>query len=209
MEIYPLKFIPILKERLWGGQKLGTILDKPISGSGVGESWELSGVPGDVSVVANGSYTGRSLSELIEVHGERLLGREVMERFGSEFPILIKFIDADKDLSVQLHPGDELAQKRHNSYGKTEMWYIMEADPGAELIIGFNRDTGQEEYEQALRSGKLLELLHYEPVQEGDAFFMDIAAQPLVIFFGCAEQRKDCQQKVHAQAVEEGRGGHQ
>lgn len=173
MEIYPLKFNPILKERIWGGKKLGSLLGKPVEGDRVGESWELSGVPGSVSEVANGPYRGRTLDELIAADPPALLGRKVLERFGTEFPILIKFIDAREDLSIQLHPGDELARKRHNSFGKTEMWYVMEADPGAELIIGFNRDVSREEYQEALNSGRLLDLLNYEAVGEGDTFFIN------------------------------------
>jgi mannose-6-phosphate isomerase len=173
MELYPLRFEPILKDRLWGGEKLKTLLDKPGAARGMGESWELSGVEGDVSVVANGPYSGMLLSDLIREYGPDLLGESVIERFGSQFPILIKFIDAEKDLSIQLHPGDELARKRHNSFGKTEMWYIMEADPGAELIIGFNKDTNREEYSEALSSDNLLGLLHYEPVAEGDTYFIN------------------------------------
>lgn len=173
MEVYPLKFTPVLKERIWGGTRLGTVLGKPIKGDRVGESWELSGVPGDISVVANGPYSGRTLEALIDTYPKALLGESVLQRFGADFPILIKFIDAREDLSIQLHPGDDLAQKRHNSFGKTEMWYIMEADPGSELIIGFNRDVSREEYQEALSSGKLLELLNYEPVREGDTFFIN------------------------------------
>lgn len=173
MELYPLKFNPILKDRLWGGTKLGTVLGKSIEGDWVGESWELSGVPGDISKVANGPYAGRTLEELIDTYRETLLGSEVLERFGTDFPILIKFIDAREDLSIQLHPGDELARERHNSFGKTEMWYIMDTEPGSELIIGFNRDVSREAYQDALASGKLLELLHYEPVRKGDAFFIN------------------------------------
>ncbi len=162
-----------MKERLWGGEKLHTLLNKPGNATNTGESWELSGVPGDVSVVAQGTYKGKSLANLIAAYPEELLGPGVLSRFGREFPILIKFIDAQKDLSIQLHPGDELAQKRHNSFGKTEMWYIMEAEPGAELIIGFNRDTNRKAYEQALKTGQLTDLLHYEPVKEGDTFFIN------------------------------------
>jgi mannose-6-phosphate isomerase len=173
VERYPIKFIPIFKNRLWGGKKLDTVLGKPIEGERVGESWELSGVPGDVSVVANGPYAGKTLEDLIQSHPEELLGAEVLRRFGTEFPILIKFIDAREDLSIQLHPGDELAKKRHNSFGKTELWYIMDAEPGSELIIGFNRDVDREEYQAALNEGRLLDLLHYEPVGEGDAFFIN------------------------------------
>jgi mannose-6-phosphate isomerase len=173
MELYPLKFHPIFKQRLWGGSKLRTFLGKEVSGEDIGESWELSGVAGDVSIAANGAYAGKSLSELIEAFPEALLGKAVLRRFGTEFPILIKFLDAREDLSIQLHPGDDLARRRHNSFGKTEMWYILDAEPGSELIIGFNRDVGREEYVQALEGGRLLDLLHYEPVQEGDAFFIN------------------------------------
>ena len=173
MELYPIKFTPILKDRLWGGHKLGTVLGKPIAGDRVGESWELSGVPGDVSNVANGPYSGRTLEDLIDNFPETLLGVQVLDRFGTDFPILIKFIDAREDLSIQLHPGYELALERHNSFGKTEMWYVMDAEPGSELIIGFNRDVSRQEYQKALNSGELLELLHCEPVGEGDTFFIN------------------------------------
>ena len=172
MQLYPLKFIPIPKERLWGGKKLSTVLEKPFTGENIGESWELSGVDGDVSVVENGSLAGQSLSDLINTYKGQLLGEKVYERFGTEFPILIKFIDAQKDLSIQLHPHDDLARARHNSFGKTEMWYIMDADPGAELIVGFNRDVTKEEYQQHLNDDRLLELLNYEQVSEGDTYFI-------------------------------------
>ena len=106
-------------------------------------------------------------------HGEALLGKSVVNRFGAEFPILIKFIDAKQDLSIQLHPNDQLAKQRHNSFGKTEMWYIMDADPGAKLIVGFNKDVSKEEYVQSLEEGSLLDLMNYEEVEEGDTFFIN------------------------------------
>lgn len=171
--MYPLKFRPILKERLWGGEKLGEVLGKPINSNITGESWELSAVKGDVSIIANGSLQGTSLQELIDAEKGNLLGTSVSERFGSEFPILIKFIDAKKDLSIQLHPNDELAKKRHNSFGKTEMWYVMDADEDAELIVGFNKDVTKQEYARSLESNTLLDLLNYEKVSEGDTFFIN------------------------------------
>ncbi|MEL6975232.1 MAG: type I phosphomannose isomerase catalytic subunit [Bacteroidota bacterium] len=171
--LYPLKFKPILKERLWGGTKLKSVLQKPIESDITGESWELSGVEGDISVVSEGSLEGTSLNSLIESYGEKLLGKSVMDRFGKDFPILIKFIDAQKDLSIQLHPNDALAKKRHNSFGKTEMWYIMDADPNAQLIVGFNRDVAKEEYVESLEKDTLLDLLNYEAVIEGDTFFIN------------------------------------
>ncbi|MEC7262154.1 MAG: type I phosphomannose isomerase catalytic subunit [Bacteroidota bacterium] len=173
MELYPLKFKPILKERLWGGTKLKDILGKSIESDITGESWELSGVPGDISEVSNGPLAGTSLNNLIANHGENLLGKSVTDRFGDEFPILIKFIDAKQDLSIQLHPNDELAKQRHNSFGKTEMWYIMDADPGAKLIVGFNKDVEKEEYVYSLQEGSLLDLMNYEEVEEGDTFFIN------------------------------------
>ena len=171
--LYPLKFKPILKERLWGGTKLKSVLQKPIESDITGESWELSGVQGDISMVSEGSLEGTSLNSLIDRYEEKLLGKSVMDRFGKDFPILIKFIDAQKDLSIQLHPNDALAKKRHNSFGKTEMWYIMDADPKAQLIVGFNRDVQQQEYVESLENDTLLELLNYEEVTEGDTFFIN------------------------------------
>lgn len=173
MDLYPLKFKPILKERLWGGTKLKEVLGKPIESDITGESWELSGVAGDISEVANGPLAGTSLQNLMDNHGEALLGKSVVNRFGAEFPILIKFIDAKQDLSIQLHPNDQLAKQRHNSFGKTEMWYIMDADPGAKLIVGFNKDVAKEEYVQSLEEGSLLDLMNYEEVGEGDTFFIN------------------------------------
>lgn len=173
MNIHPLKFKPILKERLWGGEKLGTVLGKPITNDITGESWELSTVAGDVSEVSNGVLANTSLKTLIDDHAERLLGKSVVKRFGKEFPILIKFIDAKQDLSIQLHPNDALAKERHDSFGKTEMWYVMDANPGAELIVGFNKDVTKSEYAKSLEENTLLDLLNYEPVKEGDTFFIN------------------------------------
>ncbi|MFS4494092.1 type I phosphomannose isomerase catalytic subunit [Maribacter sp. 2308TA10-17] len=171
--MYPLKFHPILKERLWGGTKLKDVLGKPIDNDITGESWELSTVKGDISVVANGDLSGTSLQELINDNPEVVLGKSVVQRFGTDFPILIKFIDAKKDLSIQLHPNDELAKERHDSFGKTEMWYIMDADDDANLIVGFNKDVTKEEYAQSLENDSLLDLLNYESVKEGDTFFIN------------------------------------
>lgn len=172
MSLYPLKFYPILKERLWGGTRLGTLLGKELESDLIGESWELSGVNGDVSIVANGSFKGTTLTDLINRFPKEILGKSVLERFGKEFPILIKFIDAQKDLSIQLHPDDELARKRHNSFGKTEMWYIMDADKDAELIIGFKEDITKETYVDSLKNNTLTDLLNFEKVNEGDTYFI-------------------------------------
>ncbi len=170
---YPIRFKPLLRERIWGGSKLADILGKTSGTTHIGESWEISGVPGHTSIVDNGPLKGRSLREMIDMHGQELLGPEVLKKYGSEFPILIKFIDAEKDLSIQLHPGDELAKERHQSFGKTEMWYILDADKGAELIIGFNRDVTVEEYKKSLQDENLPELLNNIPVKEGDTFLIN------------------------------------
>lgn len=171
--LYPFKFRPILKDRLWGGTKLGDIFGKPISSDIVGESWEISTVEGDISVVKNGNLAGTSLQELINQDAEALLGKSVVKRFGATFPILIKFIDAKQDLSIQLHPNDALAKERHNSFGKTEMWYIMDADKEADLIVGFNKTVTKQEYQKSIENDTLLDLLNYEKVKEGDTFFIN------------------------------------
>ncbi len=171
--LYPLKFTPILKEKIWGGKNLQTILNKNCNGkSSIGESWEISGVESDISVVENGFLQGNSLNELIEIYMGDLVGDSVYEKFGLEFPLLIKFIDAQDDLSVQVHPDDEVAKKKHHSYGKTEMWYVVDAENGAKLINGFKRSVDKEEYISALESGKLTSILNYEPVKSGDVFFI-------------------------------------
>nr|WP_281499709.1 type I phosphomannose isomerase catalytic subunit [Muricauda sp. SCSIO 64092] len=171
--LYPLKFTPIMKDRLWGGDKLKQLFNKPSETETTGESWELSGVKGDVSIVGNGALAGTSLNELIKKYPMDLMGKGVIERFGHEFPILIKFIDAKQDLSIQLHPNDELAKQRHNSFGKTEMWHVMDADVGAKLIVGFNKDVDKEEYVKSLEENTLLDLLNYEEVVAGDTYFIN------------------------------------
>lgn len=173
MNLYPLKFQPILKERIWGGTKLKEVLGKPSISDITGESWELSAVDGDISVIVNGELSGISLQEVINDRAEELLGKSVVDRFGKDFPILIKFIDAKQDLSIQLHPNDELAKERHNSFGKTEMWYVMDADEGANLIVGFNKNVTKGEYSESLKNDSLLDLLNYESVKEGDTFFIN------------------------------------
>ncbi len=173
MSLYPLKFLPILKDRLWGGTKLADVLGKDSHSDTIGESWELSGVDGDISILANGPLAGTSLTELIKTRPEQILGSDVIDRFGLEFPILIKFIDAKKDLSIQLHPNDELAKERHNSFGKTEMWYIMDVEEQAKLIVGFNKDITKETYTENLENNSLPDVLNYEEVKDGDTFFIN------------------------------------
>ena len=173
MSNYPLKFTPILKEKIWGGNKLKDILNKHSIVENIGESWEISGVQDNVSVVENGPLRGTSLKKLIEKDKGELLGEKIYEQFGNDFPLLIKFIDASTELSVQLHPNDKLAKKRHNSFGKTEMWYIMQADEKAKINIGFKETISRDEYLQALEAGEITKLLNFEEVQKGDSFFIN------------------------------------
>ena len=171
--LYPLKFNPIYKAKIWGGHKLSDYLKKDFGSlDNCGESWEISGVEGDISVVADGPLKGHSLVDLIEEYKGALLGHEVYNEFGASFPLLIKFIDANQNLSIQVHPDDKLAKERHNSFGKTEMWYVIQADPGATLISGFNKSTSKEEYKQNFEGGELMSLLNKEEVDNDDVFFL-------------------------------------
>lgn len=174
MELYPLIFEPILQDRIWGGTKLKTYLGKEnLPTETTGESWELSGVEGNVSVVKNGSYAGKSLNELLDKFSDEILGSRIYELFGKKFPLLFKFLDAREDLSIQVHPNDELAQKRHNSFGKTEMWYVMQADEGSRIIVGFKKKSSPEEYLEHLKNKNLTELLNEVKVKKGDVFFLE------------------------------------
>jgi mannose-6-phosphate isomerase len=171
--LYPLKFKTIYKDKIWGGYKINTYLHKDFGPlPNCGETWEISGVKTDVSVVDNGELRGESLADLLEQYQAELVGEKVYRRFGNTFPLLVKFIDAAEDLSIQVHPDDELAKKRHNSFGKTEMWYVIEADPGSSLIAGFNQQVDQEKYLERLNSGNLTDILNREDVAAGDVFFL-------------------------------------
>ncbi len=166
------KFIPILKSPLWGGEKIATYKQIATDRKQIGESWELSGVEGDVSVVAEGPDAGKTLTELLARDKERLLGSRNYERFGTEFPLLIKFIDAREDLSIQVHPDDRLAWERHRSKGKTEMWYVVAADEGAHLRSGFTRQVTPAEYEKSVADDTITDLLTDHEVRPGDVFFL-------------------------------------
>ncbi|WP_099290015.1 type I phosphomannose isomerase catalytic subunit [Butyricimonas sp. Marseille-P3923] len=168
--LYPLKFHPILKKKIWGGERLSYKSEQ--HEESIGESWEISAVEDNISVVSNGILADNDLQELIEVYMGDLVGDRVYEKFGVEFPLLIKYIDANDDLSIQVHPDDETAKERHNAYGKTEMWYIADAEKDASLIMGFNKETDKAEYLQALHSNKLMDILNTEKVKKGDSFFI-------------------------------------
>ncbi len=171
--LYPLKFKTIYLEKIWGGNRLNTILNKDYGNlPNCGESWEISAVEGNVSVVENGFLAGNNLQEIIEIYMGDIVGDKVFKKFGEEFPLLIKFIDAQDDLSIQVHPNDELSKKRHSAYGKTEMWYIVDAEKGALINSGFNQELTKEKYIEYSENGKLTDLLHYDETSEGDVFFI-------------------------------------
>lgn len=173
-KLYPLKFNPIFHERIWGGTKLKSVLNKDIKSNNIGESWEISAVKGNESIVSEGWLKGTSLQELVTTYGKELLGVKIAEVFGNTFPLLIKFLDAKQDLSIQLHPNDQLAKKRHNSFGKTEMWYVLQADEGAELIVGFKNGITKEDYLHALDTNTLPSIMNNVSVKEGDTFFIEV-----------------------------------
>ncbi|SEH53527.1 mannose-6-phosphate isomerase [Paenimyroides aquimaris] len=169
---YPLHFQPIFKERIWGGNKLQSI-GKKLPGNNIGESWEISMIDTDVNIITDGVYQGKSLAELIDLYPNEILGTKVYQKYGKQFPLLFKFLDAKTDLSIQLHPNDELAKKRHNSFGKTEMWYIMQADENARIILGFKNDSSSEEYLEHLENKSLPSVLQEYYVKKGDVFFIE------------------------------------
>jgi mannose-6-phosphate isomerase len=171
-QLYPLKFTPIIKDMIWGGSKLKNVLHKKGATEKSGESWEISDVNNNSSVVANGFLKGNTLNELIEIYMGDLVGDNVYDHFGIQFPLLIKFIDANDKLSIQVHPDDIMAFEEHESYGKTEMWYVMQAEAGAELIIGFNKEMDQNEYLKHFNNNTLPEILNFQKANQGDVFFI-------------------------------------
>lgn len=172
MNLYPLKFKPIIKDKIWGGSKLKELLNKDINSTKAGESWEISAVEGNISEVTNGFLAENDLQELVEIYMGELVGDSVYEKYGNEFPLLIKFIDASDVLSIQVHPNDELSKERHKAYGKTEMWYVLQADNGAELISGFNQEMDKDKYLTYFENKNLPEILNSEKVDSGDVYYI-------------------------------------
>jgi len=172
MKLYPLKFEAILKSIIWGGDEICKFKGITPEQKGIGESWEVSGVDGNISVVANGELKGKQLDELINEYKGQLVGERVYDSFGTTFPLLIKFIDARDDLSIQVHPDDELAKKRHNSFGKTEMWYVVNADKGAGLYSGFAKQMTPDTYIQSIEENTFMDYLKRYDVKKGDVFFL-------------------------------------
>ena len=198
--LYPLKFLPLFKNVIWGGNKLKDFGFNYDPLPNCGELWVLSSVEGRESIIANGFLAENSLNEAIEIYMGDLVGDKVFNRFGTEFPLLFKIIDAAKDLSIQVHPDDELAQKRGMPYGKTEMWYVMEADSGAKLISGFRRDTDPEEYRSALSAGHLEGLLHSEEPSAGDVYFIPagrVHALGKGLMVAEIQQTSDCTYRIY------------
>lgn len=182
--MYPYLFQPILKEIIWGGTDIRPFKGMTPTQEKIGESWELSHVDGDFSVVTYGADKGKTIDELIREYGESLLGSEVMKRFGTRFPLLIKFIDARDDLSIQVHPDDVLAEKRHHSFGKTEMWYVIKATPDAALYCGFSQPIDADEYVRRVEDNSIMEVLKRYNVTAGDVFFLP-AGRVHAIGAGC------------------------
>ena len=173
MALYPLRFKPRLKERIWGGESLAAKCGKrSAKGKRYGESWEISGVAGDLSVVSSGMFNGNDLQEMVEIYMGDLVGEKVYDKFGIEFPLLVKHIDTAALLSIQVHPDDRLAAERHNSYGKTEVWYVTECEQGASLYLGLKSGVTRAQYLDAVVAGTLPELLQKYEVHAGDAFFI-------------------------------------
>lgn len=175
--LYPIKFKPRIKERIWGGhailERKGKAAARLAKDKLYGESWDLSSVKGDISVVANGMLKGNNLEEIIEVYMGELVGENNFERYGLEFPLLIKYLDCNDKLSVQVHPDDALAEERHNSFGKTEAWYIADCKEGAAIYLGFkDLNITREEYISAVSESRLEELLNRVEVKKGDVFFI-------------------------------------
>ena len=166
--IYPLEFTAQLFYRLWGGRQLKTRLGKKCDDVICGESWEISGLEGNVSVIANGPHQGKDLNELIAKYPEEILGHRAIQQFGKKFPLLIKFIDAQEPLSVQVHPNDALAQKRHNCWGKSEMWYILSATKNAELTLGFKSPISKDNFLNHCQNKTLDSVLKKQKVNKGD-----------------------------------------
>ncbi|MEG2573163.1 MAG: type I phosphomannose isomerase catalytic subunit [Bacteroides sp.] len=170
--MYPLKFEPILKQTLWGGEKIVPFKKLSTDLHNVGESWEISGVTDNESVVANGEYKGYTLPKLVKTFREELVGEANYARFGETFPLLIKFIDAQQDLSIQVHPNDNLAKKRHNSMGKTEMWYVVDAAKDAKLRSGFSKEITPKEYKDRIYNSTITDVLQEYEIHQGDVFFL-------------------------------------
>ena len=198
--LYPLKFLPLYKNVIWGGNRLKDYGFNYDPLPNCGELWALSSVEGRESVIANGFLAENTLNEAIEIYMGDLVGDRVYNRYGTDFPLLVKLIDAAKDLSIQVHPDDDLAQRRGMPQGKTEMWYVIQSDPDSRLVSGFRRDTTPEEYTAALQSGHLMDLLHAEHPEPGDVYFIPagrVHALGKGLLVAEIQQTSDCTYRIY------------
>lgn len=198
--LYPMKFMPLYKNKVWGGNKISTLGFDYSPLPNCGELWALSGVVGNESVIANGFLAENDINEALEIYMGELIGEQNFNHFGAEFPLLLKIIDANDDLSIQVHPNDRLARERGMENGKTEMWYIMEAEEGAHIVDGFCRSVTPTEYQQILASGKLESILHIEQAQAGDMFFIPagrIHALGKGLMLAEIQQNSDCTYRIY------------
>ena len=198
--LYPMKFMPLYKNKVWGGNKIGTLGFDYSPLPNCGELWALSGVVGNESVVANGFLAENDINEVLEIYMGELIGEQNFNHFGTEFPLLVKIIDANDDLSIQVHPDDRLARERGMGNGKTEMWYIMEAEKGAHIVNGFNQSITKEEYQQILALGKLEDVLHIEQAEAGDMFFIPagrVHALGKGLMLAEIQQNSDCTYRIY------------
>lgn len=182
--LYPLKFKPILKSIIWGGDAITDFKNIKPARDGIGESWEISSVKNNTSIVSNGDLRGVSLEEIISIKKELIVGKKIHQEFGDTFPLLTKFIDANNDLSIQVHPDDKMAQKHHNSFGKTEMWYVVNAAPGAFIYSGFEESMSPNKFVDSINDGTFTDKLKKHIVKEGDVFFLP-AGRVHAIGAGC------------------------
>lgn len=195
---YPMRFAPILKQRVWGGNKY--IPEDENTKGPIGESWVISGLENNISVVNNGLIAGTPLNILLQEYKEDVLGKHVYKQFGDSFPLLFKFIDAEKDLSVQLHPNDTLAKERHNSFGKTEMWYIIDAEKDAELILGFNQPMNKKKYKQYLEQKRIAEIVQYQTIKKGEAYLVESGTVHAIckgVFLAEVQQASDITYRIY------------
>jgi len=200
MKLYPLKFQPILKELIWGGNKICKFKSIAPEKNNIGESWEISGVKGNISIVSNGELKGKGLDELLVEYKKDLVGQYNYEQFGTVFPLLFKFIDTNADVSVQVHPNDELAKKRHNAFGKTEMWYIINASPGASVLVGFAKQMTPEKYDKAIAENNFVSYLRKYDIQSDDVFLVNtgcVHAAKAGAFFIEIQQTSDITYRIY------------
>lgn len=171
-KLYPLKFRPILKPVLWGGTRIMEFKGIESSAVNIGESWEISGLEGHESIVSNGEFEGKSLKELLSMFGEDILGKNIYNNFGTKFPLLVKFLDASRDLSIQVHPDDKMANERHNSMGKTELWYIVDSEPYSYIYSGFSKSITKEEFLRHIEDNTITDVIAKFKSQQRDIFYL-------------------------------------